>query len=126
MNTYFGRLANNGSLDYKSVSSLKKVATDLDSPSFLDWQVASFKAEPLTSGRNALSIQTFRFGARVAIVVGQAPAGEGKTNPVTNYESVGLTLNRLTVTENVPTLLGTISLPGTTGTMFLVLTVRQV
>jgi hypothetical protein len=125
MNTYYGRLANNGSLDYKSVSSLKNVSTELDAPTFLDWQLANFKAEPPATGRNPLSIQMFRFGARVPIVVSQTPAGDGKTNPVTNYESVGLTLNRLSIAENTPTLVGTISLPRTTGTVFLILTIKQ-
>lgn len=125
MNTYYGRLANNGSLDYKSVSSLKNVSTELDSPTFLDWQLANFKAEPAGSGRDSLSVQMFRFGARVPIVVSQIHAGDGRTNPVTNYESVGLTLNRLNIAENSPTLIGTISLPRTTGTVFLVLVIKQ-
>lgn len=126
MNTYYGRLANDGSLEYKSVSSLKNVSTELDSPTFLDWQLANFKAEPTGPDRDPLSVQVFRFGARVPIVVSRLPTGDGKTNPVTNYESVGLTLNRMSLAENRPTLIGTISLPRTTGTVFLVLAIRQV
>ena len=126
INTYYGRLANSGSLEYKSVSSLKNVSTELDAPSFLDWQLANFKAEPPATSRNPLSVQIFRFGARVPIVVSQIPSGDGKTNPVTNYESVGLTLNKLSIAENTPTLVGTISLPRTTGTVFLILTIKQV
>ena len=126
INTYYGRLANGGSLEYKSVSSLKNVSTELDAPSFLDWQLANFRAETSTPGQNTLSVQMFRFGARVPIVVSQLPSGDGKTNPVTNYESVGLTLNKLSIAENTPTLVGTISLPRTTGTVFLILTIRQV
>jgi hypothetical protein len=125
MNTYYGRLANNGSLDYKSVSSLKNVSTELDSPSFLDWQLANFKTETTGSGRNSLSVQLFRFGARVPIVISQLSSGDGKSVPLTNYESVGLTLNRLSIAENDPTLIGTISLPRTTGTVFLVLAIKR-
>ena len=126
MNTYYGRLANNGSLEYKSISSLKNASTELDSPTFLDWQLGSFKADPSNSGKNALSMQTFRFGARVPIVIAKFTGDDAKGVPVTNYESVGLTLNRLTVSENAPTLIGTISLPRTTGTVFLVLAIRPV
>jgi len=43
---------------------------------------------------------------------------------VLNYEAVGLNMNRVSLPENKPTLIGTLSLPKTTGTMFLVLTVR--
>ncbi len=126
MNTYYGRLANNGSLEYKSVSSLKNASTELDSPTFLDWQLASFKADSTAAGKNALSMQTFRFGARVPIVIAKIAGDDAKGVPVTNYESVGLTLNRLTVSENAPTLIGTISLPRTTGTVFLVMAIRPV
>jgi hypothetical protein len=126
MNTYYGRLANNGSLEYKSVSSLKNASTELDSPTFLDWQLASFKADSTNSGKNALSMQTFRFGARVPIVIAKIAGDDARGVPVTNYESVGLTLNRLTVSENAPTLIGTISLPRTTGTVFLVMAIKPV
>ena len=126
MNTYYGRLANNGSLEYKSVSSLKNASTELDSPTFLDWQLASFKAESTSLGKGALSMQTFRFGARVPIVVAKIAGDDAKGVPVTNYESVGLTLSRLTVSENAPTLIGTISLPRTTGTVFLVMAIKPV
>lgn len=124
VNTYYGRLASNGSLDYKSLSSLKNVSSELDSPTFLDWQLANFRAEPMGSGGELLSVQLFRFGARVPIVVAQPSQSDGKMVPLTNYESVGLTLNRLTLTENRPTLIGTISLPRTTGTVFLVLVIK--
>lgn len=126
MNTYYGRLANNGSLDYKSVSSLKNVSTEPDAPTFLDWQLANFKAEPSSAAKGLLSMQMFRFGARVPVRVTPITSGDGKTNAITNYESVGLTLNRLSIGENEPTLVGTISLPRTTGTVFLVLTIKQV
>ena len=126
MNTYYGRLANNGSLEYKSVSSLKNAATELDSPTFLEWQLANFKAESGISGKNALSMQVFRFGARVPIVIAKIAGDDARGVPVTNYESVGLTLNKLSVSDNVPTLIGTISLPRTTGTVFLVMAIRPV
>lgn len=126
MNTYYGRLANNGSLEYKSVSSLQNAASDIDSPTFLDWQLTNFRRDANTTGRNTLSMQAFRFGARVPLVVSRVPGEGGKTKPVTNYESVGLTLQRISIPENNPTLIGTISLPRTTGTVFLVLTIRPV
>lgn len=125
MNTYYGRLANHGSLEYKSVSSLKNAATELDSPTFLDWQLASFKAET-AAGKNYLNMQVFRFGARVPIVIAKIAGDDAKGVPVTNYESVGLTLNRVSLSENSPTLIGTISLPRTTGTVFLVMNIRPV
>ena len=126
LNTYYGRLADGGSLEYKSVSSLKDAATELDSPSFLDWQLANFRAEPAEAGKGSLSMQVFRFGARVPIVISRLASDGGTAVPVRSYESVGLTLNKLTVSSNVPTLIGTISLPRTTGTVFLVVVIKPV
>ena len=60
------------------------------------------------------------------LVTSRVTGEGGKTIPVTNYESVGLTLQRISIAEGTPTLIGTISLPRTTGTVFLVLTVRPV
>ncbi|HEX6279622.1 MAG TPA: hypothetical protein VFZ49_06340 [Pyrinomonadaceae bacterium] len=122
MNTYYGRLADSGSLDYKSVSSLK-TSTELDSPTFLDWQLAKFQAN--AAGSNVLNVELFRFGARVPVHISN-PGRPEASIPVTNYESVGLTLNKLSLKPNSPTLIGTISLPRTTGTIFLVMTISPV
>lgn len=122
VNTYFGRVANNGNLEYKSVSNIYGVDSNPDIPSFLDWRLAGLKTAP--SG-NSLRIQTFRFGARVPVRVASFGEG-GKSSPVLNYESVGLTLDRIGMVVGNPTLVGTITLPKTTGTMFLVLNVTPV
>lgn len=126
MNAYLGRIANTGSLDYKSVSSLQNTERDLDSPSFLDWQLKGLKAGRDNAGRSVVQMQMFRFGARVPIRFTNAVGDTGKTVSNVNYESVGLTLDRINFMENAPTLIGTISLPKTTGTVFLVLAIRPV
>lgn len=126
MNVYYGRLANGGSLDYKSVSSLQNASSEIDSPSFLDWKLTDFRADTGRPGRTPLSMQAFRFGARVPITIARLTPEGGKSAPVTNYESVGLNLNKMSLPENSPTLIGTISLPRTTGTVFLVMAIRPV
>jgi hypothetical protein len=55
--------------------------------------------------------------------VSRAKVGDTNGDAV-NYEGVGLTAYRISVASSRPTLVGTISLPKTAGTMFLVLTVR--
>ena len=126
LNTYVGRIANNGSLEYKSVASLQN-ATDreLDSPSFLEWNLVNLRASDTPASGDLLVMQTFRFGARVPVRFTSVAEG-GKTLSVVNYENVGLNVNKLGITQNSPTLVGTISLPRTTGTVFLVLAVRPV
>ena len=126
LNTYVGRIANNGSLEYKSVATLQN-ATDreLDSPSFLEWNLANLRSADSPASGDQLIMQTFRFGARVPVRFTSAAEGDKATSLV-NYENVGLTVNRLGIAPNSPTLIGTISLPRTTGTVFLVLAVRPV
>ena len=53
------------------------------------------------------------------------PAANAKTAAVTNYESIGLNLRRISLVENTPTMIGTLNLPGTNGTIFLIMTVRS-
>lgn len=124
LNTYVGRVANNGSLEYKSVSSLPGPERELDSPSFLEWQLNGLRSSDSAVGNDLLLMQMFRFGARVPIKI--TATENGKTNQAINYESVGLNVSRLSVAPNSPTLIGTITLPRTAGTVFLVLAVRPV
>jgi len=124
LNTYVGRVANNGSLEYKSVSSLPGPERELDSPSFLEWQLNGLRSADAAVGNDLLLMQMFRFGARVPIKITASEGG--KTSQAINYESVGLNVNRLSLTQNSPTLIGTITLPRTAGTVFLVLAIRPV
>ncbi len=126
LNTYVGRIADNGSLEYKSVASLQNAADrELDSPSFLEWTLANLRSADSPASGDQLVMQTFRFGARVPVRFTSVAEG-GKSSSVVNYENVGLTVNKLGIERNSPTLIGTISLPRTTGTVFLVLAVRPV
>jgi len=127
INTYFGRVANSGNLDYKSISNIYGVEQpESDSPSFLDWRLVGLKAAQADSGRAVFQITSFRFGARVPLKIGSFKDETGKSQSTINYESLGLSLDKLSVPENVPTLIGTLSLPKTTGTVFLVLIVKSV
>lgn len=126
LNTYVGRVANNGSLEYKSVASLQNAADrELDSPSFLEWTLGNIRSADSSATGDLLVMQTFRFGARVPVRFTTAMEG-GKSLQTVNYENVGLTVSRLGITQKSPTLIGTISLPRTAGTVFLVLAVRPV
>lgn len=115
VNTYLGRIADTGTLEYKSMANIYGQEQESETPSFLDWRLAGFRRVNDTPGRGVFQVQAFRFGARVPL----------KMQTVVNYESLGLSLDKLSVSENSPTLIGTLSLPRTTGTVFLVLTVKS-
>ncbi|MEJ7846887.1 MAG: hypothetical protein WKF92_02235 [Pyrinomonadaceae bacterium] len=84
------------------------------------------KAVPGAAGPVSFQAQSFRFGARVPVKTGQTKNSEGQVIDIINYESVGLTMNRTSLGENKPTLIGTLSLPKTSGTLFLILTIKAV
>ncbi len=116
-NTFLGRLANGGNFEYKSTADLQGKEGTEDAMTFLDWSVSNFHA--VTNGFQA---QSFRFGARLPVKF-SSTTGDGKTVQNINYESIGLNFARVGVPANQPTLLGTLSLPKTSGTLFLVMTV---
>jgi hypothetical protein len=126
LNTYVGRIAINGNLENKSISNVFGQTQQGDTPSFWEWSLMGLRSSPSATGRSDLALNVFRFGARIPVRTGTAKDGSGNTQPIFNYENIGLNSGRLTVTENTPTLIGSLALPNTTGTAFLVLTLRPV
>ena len=116
-NTYFGRIGTAGTLEYKSVTNILGQEAEADSPSFLEWTIGRLDGAVDSSPRGVISAQPFRFGARVPIRT---------TAPNVVYESIGFNVNKLNFRENTPTLVGTLNLPKTAGTLFLVVTAKPV
>lgn len=125
-NTFIGRVANTGSFEYKSLSDMFGQENDNDSRTFLEWTLGGLRAVPDAGGKTSFQAQTFRFGARVPLKTGQTKNSEGQIIDIINYEQVGLSMNRTSLGENKPTLIGTLSLPKTSGTLFLILTIKAV
>lgn len=124
--TYIGRVANTGSIDYKTVSGSFGQSQNSQTPVFLDWTFQSLRNSPNGKGQNSIQIQQFRFGARVPVVTATLRDESGKSNPVVNYEAIGLNLRTLSLAENSPTLIGTLPTQKTGETIFLVLTVKTI
>jgi len=119
--TLFGRVGNNGNYEYKSVSNIFGQESTAGTPTFLEWTIAGMHSVPSDKGR-AFEGSAFRFGARVPVMLPHDDGG--KTSMAVSYENVGITAMHFGLADNTPTLIGTISLPGTPGTIFLVMTAR--
>jgi hypothetical protein len=119
-NTFLGRVSNTGTVEYKSVANILGQETETESPTFFEWSMGNFRAFP-----NGFQARAFRFGARVPVRTGSVKDAAGVSSPVINYESVGISMNLIGLPANTPTLVGTISLPKTSGTIFLVATVKN-
>ena len=123
--TFLGRISNNGSFEYKSTSNIFGQEVTSPTQSFIEWSAISLKAMPNAKGQSGFQAQTFRFGARVPVLMSNSKDESGKSFPVYNYEQIGLTLSKIGLSENVPTLVGTLTLPVTSGTIFLIMTVKS-
>ncbi|MEP6849589.1 MAG: hypothetical protein ABI999_12095, partial [Acidobacteriota bacterium] len=97
---------------------------DSDTPTFLEWSLGGLRTSTNDKGRMIFQAEPFRFGARVPVRGTNMIGDGGKLASITNYESIGVTVNRVSLSENTPTLIGTLSLPKTAGTIFLVLTIK--
>ena len=125
VNTYIGRIGDNGSIQYQSVAN--GLGSDpQERPVFLDWQLQNLRSVPASAGSGAFQILGFHFGAKVPVRTAGGVDPSGKALSVFNYEPIGLNVNRMSVNQGRPVLIGTMELPQTTGTMFLVLSVNPV
>lgn len=122
-NMIIGRVSNGGSFEFKSISGISGREADPETQSFLEWSMNRLTSAGMVGGKNAIQVQNFRFGAKVPVKVGSTKEGEA-TRSIYNYEPIGLTLGRVGLAANTPTLIGTLSLPRTDGTIFVIMTVR--
>lgn len=122
--TYLQRVANTGDMQFKGVSN--EPNQNVYTPVFSEWTLGRLTSMPDSGGQNSISIQNFRFGQRVPVKTASYKDDSGKSNDVTNYESVGLTMHKLSLPVNVPTAVGNLSTAKPEEMMFLVLTVKPV
>jgi len=121
--TFLGRIGNRGDLEYKSIFNLTDQKADTEPQTFFEWSIRGLKTVKDTSDKTVLQAETLRFGGRVPVKFTQDASG--KLSPMINYEAIGLNLQRLTFPVGTPTLVGSITMTKSLGTMFLVITVRS-
>lgn len=122
--TFFGRISNTGTFQYQSVAIIFGKESMPGTPTFLEWSLGDFRNMPTAKGQIGFQAKSFRFGAKVPVVTGTHEEN-GKNTPSISYEPIGLNLSKIGFQKNFPTLIGTLNLPGTSGTIFLIMTVRS-
>jgi hypothetical protein len=125
INTYLGRVANSGNLEFKGLSNIGVAQADGNLLSFVEWRLVNVRAAADKGGEGSISVSLFRFGARVPVQKTE-PNESGKRPLASSYETIGLTLDKAVLPLGEPVILGTTSLPGRSGDVFIVLTVRAV
>jgi len=117
LSTFLGRVGEAGQFSYQSVANIDGKDMPPAVPTFLDWSLQDLRG---STSLHSLKLQGFRFGARLPVATG---GSEGRSAGV-SYENIGLTVQRLGIMEGSPTLIGTVHLPGTSGTIFVIMTIR--
>ena len=112
-----------GSIEYKSLLSDFTGLKDTTAPVFSEWSLRNLRSLPGANGRTAIYFESFRFGARVPVVVGTREEN-GKTASNINYEAIGISTTRLSINESEPTVIGSLTTPKPDELMFLILTVK--
>lgn len=121
--TYLQRVANTGNLEFRGVSN--EPNQDVYVPIFSEWSIRQLLTLPDARGQNSITIENFRFGQRVPVRNGASLTDQnGKSSAVINYEHIGLTMGRLNLPVNTPTVIGNLSTSKPDEVMFLILTVK--
>ncbi len=123
--TYLQRVANNGTIEFRNVSNETIPNQERNFSVFSDWTLRGLQILLDAKGQNSIQFESFRFGQRIPIITSSVKDESGKTNSVVNYEQVGLTIQRCSLAENVPTVIGSLSTLKPDELMFLVLTVKS-
>ena len=119
--TFLQRTSN--SIEYKSLLSDFTGLKDNNAPVFSDWSLRNLRSLPTAAGRSIIQSEGFRFGARIPIV-SMVRDESGKTSSGVNYEAIGITTTRFSLSENEPTVVGSLATSKPEELMFLVLTVK--
>lgn len=119
--TYLQRVASTGNMEFKGV--LNEPNQNVFTPVFSEWKIDQLLTLPDAKGQDSISMRGFRFGQRIPIKTGVLNDGE-KGNAVVNYEQIGLTISRLNLLMNTPTVIGNLSALKSDELTFLILTVK--
>ena len=106
-------------VEHKGMLSELSQSQSNTTPVFSEWKLAGLRSAPDGRGQNSIQFQAFNFGARIPVVVSNA-----KGESAVSYESIGLSIGRFSLSENVPTVLGSLSTSKQDELMFLFLTVK--
>lgn len=123
--TYFGRIANTGNFEYRGMLNNIRPGQNEGTPVFSELTLSGLRILPGANNQPTAQFQNFRYGMRVPVIAATFKTEGGQTNSAVNYENIGLSLQRFGVEENTPTVIGTMFLPQTNETVFLVLTVNS-
>jgi len=124
VSTSLQRVANTGTVEFRSVTNETIPNQEKNFPVFSEWALSGLQNLPNAKGQDSVQFQSLRFGQRVPLI-NSIRDENGKMNTSANYEQIGLTIQRFSVAVNVPTVIGSLATSKPDELMFLILTVKS-
>ena len=122
----FERIGSSSEINQRGIfNSIGKIG-ETNSPFFINWSLSGFTELSDGKGQNVTQFGVFRFDARVPFVSKTKFSEEKPSVPVVNYEQIGLNLGKFYVPQNVPTVIGSLSVSQSNDMFYFVLTVKPV
>ena len=90
---------------------------------FSEWTLSGLESLPNAKEQNTVQFQNFRFGARIPFVT--TKVDNGNAFSVINYENIGLSIRKLSLSLDTPTIIGSLSTSKADELMFLILSVKS-
>lgn len=123
--TYFGRIANNGNFEYHGMVNNFLPNQREEAQVFSELKLIGLRILSGVNNQPTAQFQNFRYAMKIPVTVASYKTESGQTNSAVNYENIGLSIQRFGVPENTPTVIGTMTLPNSGETVFLILTVNS-
>ena len=114
--TFFERVSNSSNFSFKGVSQENAANQENYVPIFSEWGFQYLESLPNGQGKNSIQMRGFNFGQRIPI--------KYSANSPTNYEQIGLIMKSMSLPENIPTIIGSLSGAKPDELIFLILTVK--
>ena len=123
--TFINRVKNGGKLDVKGVAgTLFPISAGPNTPAFYEFSLIGVKNTAEAAGQPSVEVGQFHFALRLPVITSSTPAGNnGAGLPVFIYESTGIN-TQVSLRENTPTVIGTMTTGRGDESFILVLVVR--
>lgn len=123
--TLLNRVKNGGrlSLSWTGGPLLASSAATLATPGFNEFRVSNVRLIQDESGRDAVQMLEFNFGARIPVQI-PSVASNGGSVPMIQYEKTGISTD-ITVREGEPTIVGTLNVGPSGDALIIVVTAKR-
>jgi hypothetical protein len=126
--TFLNRVQEGGNLEYSALGGtpLAGAQNSPGSPTFVQFSLGAIKTATNAAGQPVVQVSSFRFGLKVPIQTATVSGGENNKAgyPVIQYQDTGI-VTQLSVREDMPTVVGTLSSNKPDEAFVLLMTIRR-